>query len=132
MDLVSHVMFAAAIRPTWPCVVASVLPDVALWQRRRQTTPPRLYLWLHAIWPVMLLQMWSRDAAWGWSSHLILDLLTHEGVFALKLFYPWRYRCHHGPLGEWELFNSAWIMGFGVVLCAVGCRMVVFWSHVVR
>ena len=135
MDSVSHVVFAGALTLSPGAMVFSLLPDIPLFntgmKRLRPLTPPSAYLWTHSIWPVLFLWSLWPDAAIGWASHILLDVLSHHRLFSPRILYPLTWHVG-GPFGEWEFFNRAWCLGMGVTVCIVAYRMVAIWSHVAR
>lgn len=126
MDGLTHLIMAAAVTTDPLAIVFAVLPDAPLanaeLKRARLPAPPTAYLWTHSFWPVIALAFFWPDAAFCWWSHIVLDIMTHDRVFAPRLLYPlpWRMRA---PFGEWEYFNRSWFLGAGVTLCMLGWRI---------
>lgn len=129
MDIFTHAMVGAAtgLPFGYPVAgaVAAVVPDVALWGRKRVQVPPTLYQWGHAlITPLAALliiiacghPILANVVYYAWMSHIILDIPTHGQVWAPRLFLPFDKNPTFTCFQEWEWFNHTWWAGFRVSL----------------
>lgn len=120
MDIMTHAVVGAATGAVFgnPIlgVVIAVMPDVVLGPSRRQK-PNAWYNLTHAPIPMLVLLTvvflpfgYAACAAFAYLSHIVLDLPTHGGKWAPKLFAPFSYR--RVSLGDdWEFFSREWWVG---------------------
>lgn len=120
MDIVTHAITGAATglafgHPALGAIVA-VLPDTVLGVTRR-SAPNTAYNVTHAPFP-MCIALAVGFAPFGlagcaiaaYISHIVLDLPTHGGRWAPKLFAPFSYR--RISIGDdWEYYNGPWWVG---------------------
>lgn len=124
MDIVTHAITGAITGAHWnrPILGAAVAvaPDLVLGVKRR-ALPSLAYSVTHS--PLLMSVVLSvatgaltRDPALTacviacYLSHVTLDLQTHGGAWAPRLFFPFSKR--RTSLGDdWEFFNRAWWLG---------------------
>lgn len=130
MDIFTHAVAGAASGavfgyPVTGAVIA-VVPDVVLIGKRRLTPPP-LYDQMHNLLYISIASLTVLLLSGGIAlastvflallSHLVLDAVSHGGVWAPPLLYPFNDTRFALGLGEeWEWFNDAWFEGLILTL----------------
>lgn len=124
MDIITH----AAVGLATGCafgqpvagVVAAVIADAPIWDRRRYTKPPTGYDITHSVQFWLLIGIWgeitTQSLVWlvAYGSHIFLDLFTHGKDWGPRLWYPDEKRYFYNS--EWEWFNPSWWIGFHLAL----------------
>ena len=109
MDIITHGIAGYCVGGTMG-LIGGVLPDATLFSIKRLKEPTKLYKYAHSLWFLPLFYMIEPLFFYGYLSHILIDIPTHNSNFSVSLFYPFTKDIR--LTNEWEFNNLTFYMGF--------------------